>query len=79
MTEVSVEPGRELSLTDIDPMNSRQLEAWERRTLEHGLAAVLAESDRLRQLGIIDDAGRLITDTLPDDMRPEPGSCSMSR
>jgi hypothetical protein len=60
-------------------MDSQQLEAWERRTLEHGLAAVLVESDRLRQLGIIDDAGRLFTDRLPDDMRPEPSNDGVRR
>lgn len=61
-----------LPLAYIDPTDSRQLEAWERRTLERGLAEVLVESDRLRQLGIIDDAGRLLTDRLPDDMRSKP-------
>lgn len=79
MTEGPVDPGPDLSLAEIDPMDSRQLEAWERRTLEHGFATVLVESDRLRQLGVIDDAGRLLTDTLPDDMRPEPGNDGVSR
>lgn len=74
MTEGPVDPGPDLSLADIDPTDSRQLEAWERRTLERGFAEVLVESDRLRQLGIIDDAGRLCTDRLPDDTRPEPGN-----
>lgn len=66
MTQSPADSAPDLSLADIDPTDDRQLEAWERHTLEQGFATVLAESDRLRQLGIIDDAGRLLNKPLDD-------------
>jgi len=74
-TEVNVAP-KELytgpvTLADIDPTDEAQVAAWEARMVEQGLARVLAKTARLEQLGVIDEQGRLLTDELPADMRPE--------
>lgn len=70
MASPVTKPMQPLNLADIDPADDAAAGAWERQTVAAGHARVLAETERLRRLGILDERGNLRTNELPADMRP---------
>lgn len=70
MASPVVKPMQPLSLADTDPADDAAAAEWERQTVVAGHARVLAETERLRSLGILDEKGDLRTNELPSDMRP---------
>jgi hypothetical protein len=56
---------------DLDLDRPEDEEEWERRVMALAAARIVAERERLEQLGIIDASGNLVSTELPPDMRPE--------
>ncbi len=61
---------KELTLADIDPRDERQWNRWRVATLRKARTRIMREFRRMRDLGILDDQGNLISGDLPPDMLP---------
>jgi hypothetical protein len=56
---------------DLDLDRDEDEEEWERRVMVLAAARISSARDRLERLGIIDGDGKLVSNELPPDMRPE--------
>ena len=61
---------RALTLAEFDPRDERALERWEKGMLQKGRTHLTRELRRLRDLGVLDENGKLIPKDLPPDMKP---------
>lgn len=68
---VRAEEDESLSLADIDPMDEEQLKRLRTATLRKARRRIVADMERHKALGIVDDGGNLLTKELPPDMAPD--------
>jgi hypothetical protein len=68
---MNVSPIPSAPVGDLDLDRDEDEEEWGRRLMQLATVRIQAARARLERLGIIDATGKLVSNELPPDMRPE--------